>query len=474
MAIPGQIRNGARYSEEALRRGASLIVAEEALTPQVPQLVVEDARRALPVLAHRVYGDPTAHLPVVGVTGTNGKTTVTHLVEQVLVSLGLRPAILGTIAYRAPGITRVAPHTTPEADVIARFAREVVALGASHLVMETSSHGLALHRSDAIHYDIAALTNLTRDHLDFHGSLEAYQQAKARLFRELQPSLSVIAVDQSFGRQLAGELRAGGRAVLTCSARGAGGAVDFGVLDHCETRAGLSARLQTPKGSTPAVQSTVGATQSRKPVRRTRHCLWAGPFCRRGARGACLCGGAPGRLERVTGDSGPLVLVDYAHTPDALANVLETLRPLTPGRLWLVFGCGGDRDKGKRAIMGQVAGRHATHVVVTNDNPRTEDPQAIAAAVAGGIDGEGQVAMPSVTLLAQGTGGFCVRLDRREAIQEVISALREDDTLLIAGKGHESVQIIGAERIPLDDREEALRAIRGRDGIEMAVGEGAR
>jgi UDP-N-acetylmuramoyl-L-alanyl-D-glutamate--2,6-diaminopimelate ligase len=377
---------------------------------------------------------------LVGITGTNGKTTTASLVQQALLAAGKRAALLGTLGFFFDGAQSEATHTTPGADDISRRLAAVAVRGGSHLVMEVSSHALELGRVAALGFEVAAFSNLTQDHLDFHGSMAAYGAAKARLFEELSPRASVINVDDAFGRELA--LRARGR-VLSVSRKGpASVAAERAQLDlH-----GIQAEIRIEQRSCRLRSRLVGAHNLENLLLALGILLALGLEPEAALRALESAAGAPGRLERCdqAGDQR-LVVVDYAHTPDALERVLDVLRPLTPGKLWCVFGCGGDRDPGKRPLMGKAVATRADHAVVTNDNPRTEKPEDIAAAI--------------VPALAESGIDFAVELDRAVAIRRALLATEPGDTVLIAGKGHEDYQIFGHEKRPFDDRVEARAAL---------------
>jgi UDP-N-acetylmuramoyl-L-alanyl-D-glutamate--2,6-diaminopimelate ligase len=455
VAIRGERVDGTRFAASAVERGAVAVLAESELEGvSVPQLVVDDARRALGPVAERVYGEPTKALSVVGITGTNGKTTTAWLVEAMLAAAGARPALMGTVATRGPGVTAPALHTTPEGDDVSRFARTVLDAGATHLVMEVSSHGLALHRADGITFRVAAFTNLTQDHLDFHGTLEAYGAAKARLFEELAPKSSVINIDDPFGRALLSRLRS---ERLACSVRGSDEA-DIRVLEWSMDRGGLRARVLTPDGEAELASPLLGAHNLENLLVAVGIGLALGLSLADVVSGLANANGAPGRLERVEDPRDVAVLVDYAHTPDALARALAALRPVTPGRLIAVFGCGGDRDRTKRPLMGEAAARGADIAIVTSDNPRTEDPEAIVREILPGLRATGRAELVAGELEGA-REGFVALTDRASAIELAIGAARKGDTVLIAGKGHEDYQIVGTEKRHFDDREEARRAV---------------
>jgi UDP-N-acetylmuramoyl-L-alanyl-D-glutamate--2,6-diaminopimelate ligase len=335
----------------------------------------------------------------------------------------------------------------------------VLDAGATHLVMEVSSHGLSLHRVDAVRFRVAAFTNLTQDHLDFHGDLESYGDAKARLFLELGPATSVINVDDPFGAQLAGRVRG---SIVRCSMR-EGGIADVRARTWASTRDGIRAELETLAGDAVLESPLVGAHNVENLLVAVGCGLALGYPLEAIVAGLRRAKGAPGRLERVPDPRDVAVLVDYAHTPDALARALAALRPITPGRLIALFGCGGDRDRQKRPKMGEAAGRGADVCVVTSDNPRTEAPGAIIDEILPGVAAADQPVI-AVTELVSAARGHVVLEDRAEAIRAAIASARPGDTVLIAGKGHEDYQIVGREKRAFDDREHARAAIAASAG----------
>lgn len=451
-ALVGARFDGRDFAATARAQGAAAVLTRSRLALDLPQLLVADERRALGPLAHALHGDPTAALPVVGITGTNGKTTSAWLLHQALEALGQSPALLGTVASKLGGARVPASFTTPEADDLARFARQALDAGASELLMEVSSHGLAQHRVDGTRFRVAAFTNLSQDHLDFHGSMEAYGEAKAQLFVAHAPEVSVVVVDSEFGRALADRVAALGQRVLRV---GAHPSADLRATEVVGRGEGLSATLSF-EGRTLALRSPlVGAHNLENLLVALGSLVGLGRDPAEAAEALATAPGAPGRLERVPDPGGRLVLVDYAHTPDALRNALAALRPLTPGKLVCVFGCGGDRDRGKRPKMGSAASV-ADRAVVTSDNPRTEDPDAIIAEILPGV-----TMSPAADAAAD---GFVVEADRAAAIALALRAAGEGDTVLIAGKGHEDYQIIGTEKRDFDDRvvaREVLAALAG-------------
>ncbi len=459
VAIPGHRADGLRFVDDALARGAVAVMAEREVETDLPQLVVEDARLGLALAAELVCGRPTAALRTVGITGTNGKTTTASLVKAALEPFEGPVAMIGTTGL-AIGETMVeSAHTTPEGDDISRFARRAIDSGSRHLVIEVSSHGLALRRVDAITFEVAAFTNLSRDHLDFHGSFEAYGEAKARLFTDLSPRHAVVHIDDPFGAELAKRCGAG---LIRCSRRADSGA-EIVATEAAMTREGISASVRTPAG-TVEIRSPMLGEHNLENLLVALGCLYAlGYDLDQAADVWRTTTGSPGRLERIEHPGDVAVLVDYAHTPDALARVLDTMRAVTPGRLLVVFGAGGDRDRGKRPQMGAVAGS-ADLAVITSDNPRTEDPEAILDQIVAGAEEAGLVPVDPGALRAA-TRGYVREADRRAAIALAIGSARPGDTVLIAGKGHETYQLIGTDRLDFDDRDEARRAIAERGGV---------
>ena len=459
VAIVGEQHDGADFAGRAVESGAVAVLAERELSLPVPMLISQDARRDLALAAELVYGRPTSSLRTVGVTGTNGKTTVTHLLEEVAAGVGARPALLGTTGARVAGETLPAMHTTPEGDDISRFAKRAVDAECTHLLMEVSSHGLALHRVDGVTFDVAAFTNLSQDHLDFHGTLDEYGQAKLRLFTELGSRIAVINIDDDFGKTLCDRVT---DPKVRCSARGDADA-DVHVVSSTFDRSGISAVFQTPSGRL-EIESPLVGEHNLENLAITLGCAEALALpADRVVEALADAGGAPGRLERITTNEPFDIFVDYAHTPDALRRVLGALRPLAAGRLIVVFGAGGDRDRSKRPLMGEQAIGGADLVVITSDNPRTEAPERIVDEIEEGARRAGGVAIDSATLVS-GDRGFTTVLDRRQAIALAASAAADGDIVLLAGKGHETVQIVGDQSLPFDDREEARHAIarRGR------------
>jgi UDP-N-acetylmuramoyl-L-alanyl-D-glutamate--2,6-diaminopimelate ligase len=436
--VPGFRADGHEFAAAAVERGAAALVCQRPLGLDVPEVVVDDVRAAMGPAAARFHGDPTERLDVVGITGTNGKTTTAFLVRHLLEAGGRQCGLLGTVKRVVGGVEEEVERTTPEAiDLQASFARMLDA-GDRACAMEVSSHALELGRVAGIRFAARVFTNLTQDHLDFHRSMDAYFEAKRRLFD--QPGHSIVNLDDEYGRRIAEEVECTGFAVER--------AADFRAREVRFDLAGSSFVCDTPDGPLALevplpglfnVQNALGA------VAAARSLGVPGPAI---AQALPAFGRVPGRFEPVDEGQDFGLLVDYAHTPDSLENVLRAARVFTRGRLHVVFGAGGDRDRGKRPLMGAAASRFADRVIVTSDNPRNEDPQAIIEEVMGGAgpDAERQV-------------------DRRRAIERAVETAAAGDVVVIAGKGHEQGQEFESGRKePFDDVSVARDALRARLG----------
>jgi UDP-N-acetylmuramoyl-L-alanyl-D-glutamate--2,6-diaminopimelate ligase len=445
-ARSGNAANGAAFAADAVKKGAVALMVERGVEPPVvgvPLLVVSDVRRATAFAAELVYGRPSRALSLVGITGTNGKTTTAILVEHALAALGRKPARLGTIGFSFAGKTDPASLTTPEADDVSRLLARVVAEGGTDFVMEASSHALAQGRVDALAFDVGAFTNLSQDHLDFHASMEAYGASKARLFTELHPRVSVVNVDDPFGKTLA--KRAHGTVITTGRAPGASVRPVTVAVDG----RGIRGSVATPRGTGILDSRLVGEHNLENLLVALGILVGLGFDAAPAAEALGSAPQVPGRLERCDDDRDDIrVLVDYAHTPDALERVLSAVRRVTAGEVICVFGCGGDRDPQKRPKMGAAVAAGATRAIVTSDNPRSEDPAAIVRAIEPGFAGS--------------RTPYVVELDRARAIDDAVLGARAGDAVVIAGKGHETEQIVGAERRRFDDRVEARRALERR------------
>jgi len=433
--VPGAHVDGHDFAPAAIARGASALVVERWLGLEVDQVRVPSVREAMGPMAAAFHGRPADRLTMVGVTGTNGKTTMTFLLESVFRAAGLVPGVIGTTGVRIDGRHVPFPRTTPEAPDLQRLLRLMVEEGVDAAAMEVSSHGLHQHRVDGIRYRVAVFTNLTQDHLDYHASMQEYFEAKARLFTPSMSRHAVVNVDSAEGRRLL-------RPDLPSTTYGRDRSAEVRATDVRTTREGISFRVGdlTVRSSLRGlfnVENCLGALATARALGLTDELA---------AEGIGAVTGVPGRVEAVEGGQDFLVMVDYAHTPDSVENVLRTARPLADGRLIVVFGCGGDRDRAKRPLMGRAATSLADLTVVTSDNPRSEDPAEIIREIERGAK--------------QGGGAYVIEPDRRAAIRLAVSRAAPGDVLVIAGKGHEAYQELAHGTIAFDDREVAAEEIR--------------
>ena len=435
--VPGERHDGHTFARDAVQRGATALVVQRPLELDVSQVVVPDARRAMAQAAVVFFREPTRELEVAGVTGTNGKTTTTFLLHSILAAAGRRPGLLGTIESRIGGERRPAIRTTPEAIDLQRAFREMLEAGDRSCALEATSHGSELGRLEGVRFAALAFTNLGQEHLDFHGTLERYYAAKRRLFVEGERPPAAVNVGDEHGRRLAEELRALGHEPL----------LTFGVVDDADIRpeqlelGGGGARLRaggielrTKLRGRFNVENVLAAVAVARLLEIENEAI---------AAGVEALDGVPGRFEAVEAGQPFAVVVDYSHKPDALANVLRTARELARNRVICVFGCGGDRDRGKRRLMGRIAGELADVAIVTSDNPRSEDPAAIIAEV-----------------VADAGQSLEVEPDRAAAIERAIGIAQEGDIVVIAGKGHEQGQEFADRTVPFDDREVAREALQ--------------
>lgn len=463
-AIPGTKADGASFVPDAFSRGAAVVVAERPVEcGSARLLVVPDARCALALAAANWYGRPSGTMAVAGVTGTNGKSTTVCLVEAMAAAAGRVTGLVGTIEYRVSGRRLPATHTTPGPVELCGLLSEMRDAGVDTVAMEVSSHALGMRRADGVSFDVVAFTNLSRDHLDFHGDMESYLEAKARLFGPLgfngKAATAVINIDDAAGRALAGRTRFRTLAVSESAGTGA----DVHPLACAATLDGIDGEISVG-GSRVRVRSRLIGRHNLMNISVAAGVAHALGIPNRALeQGIASVAAVPGRLQRVENRRGVMCLVDYAHTDDALRNVLSALRRLAPKRIITVFGCGGDRDRGKRPLMGEAAATMSDVVVVTSDNPRTEDPAAIIAEILPGVLRAGRPEIGPAAL-AEAVSGFAVIADRREAIAAAVRAADPGDTLLIAGKGHEDYQIMGTRKQHFDDREEAAAAFEAANG----------
>jgi UDP-N-acetylmuramoyl-L-alanyl-D-glutamate--2,6-diaminopimelate ligase len=415
--VPGARFDGHAFAADAVARGASALVVERPLELQVPQLVVEDARKAMAVAADEFFGHPSDHLELAGVTGTNGKTTITYLLYSILAAAGRKPGLVGNVEIRVGEEQRAPVRTTPEAIDLQRIFREMLDAGNRSCALEATSHGSELHRLDRVRFDVLVFTNLSQDHLDFHGTMERYFEAKRRLFT--RGGRAVVNIDDAYGRRLASELE---------------NPTTFGFAEEADVRQDALAGVDLKLRGRFNVLNALGALAAARALG-----IGDGAI----ADGIAAVQAVPGRMEEIDEGQPFVVLVDYAHTPDALENVLRSAREFADARVICVFGAGGDRDREKRPRMGEVASRLADVVIVTSDNPRSEEPDAIVGEIVAGASGE-----------------VMVLVDRRAAIEAAVGWARAGDVVVIAGKGHEQGQEARGAKTPFDDREVARQALR--------------
>ncbi len=459
VAVRGFHSDGHRFIPQAVEQGAAAVIAERedaaAAAAGIPQIIVKDSREALALLAAEFYDHPSERLSLVGVTGTNGKTTTTYLVKAIIEAAGKSAGLIGTIDYRVGNKVYPAPNTTPESLDLQRLLAEMVRLGATHCVMEVSSHALELGRTLGCTFSAAAFTNLTQDHLDFHETMEAYLQAKLRLFTGLTPGQrAVVNADDPAADRIVKATKA---AVITTGMTDRAAVHPAGKIGHGLN--GLRFTVETPYGTLQVQSPLVG----RHNVYNILTAIGIGTALGFGKdvieRGIQAMKAVPGRLEKVDEGQPFGVFVDYAHTEDALVRLLQALREITGNRIITVFGCGGDRDRTKRPKMGAAALRGSDLVIVTSDNPRTEDPLAIIREIE---EGMAQGVKTAAAPLAGEKKPYQVLPDRRAAIAAAIALAQPGDTIALAGKGHEDYQIIGIEKLHFDDREAAREELRKR------------
>jgi UDP-N-acetylmuramoyl-L-alanyl-D-glutamate--2,6-diaminopimelate ligase len=462
-AIPGEKVDGHEFIPQALRSGAAVVVVAKKGIETLGRTWVRtnDVRRTMGLWGAHFYGRPSQRMKLVGITGTNGKTTVSYLVESILSAAGLKVGVIGTINYRYPGHQVPSHHTTPESLELQSLLAEMERAGTQSVVMEVSSHALVQERVRGVDFDVALFTNLSRDHLDYHSDMDDYFSAKRRLFTDF---LKVSAKPNKAAVVYGGDPKG---AELLSSARDRGlEAWSYGEDSEWDVHpaevqsdvSGLRGQLAVRGRSLYFSSSLVGAAN----LQNVMGAVAVGKALELPAdvisRGIHQLTAVPGRLEKVDNHLGVSVLVDYAHTPDALEKVLGAVRPLTQSRVLTVFGCGGDRDRGKRPLMGEIAARLSDLLVLTSDNPRTEDPLRILAEIETGIRRAG---LPKFGDTSPQTGrGYWVEQDRRAAIRVALRTARRGDLVMIAGKGHEDYQILGAAKVHFDDREVAREELR--------------
>ncbi|KJE26326.1 UDP-N-acetylmuramyl-tripeptide synthetase family protein [Geobacillus kaustophilus] len=447
--LKGLTVDGHDFAEEAVARGAAAVVAERPLSVDVPVVLVPDSRRAMAILADAFYGRPTHRLHLIGVTGTNGKTTTTSIMEQIARKAGKKTGLIGTVHIKVGDRSYPAANTTPESLILQRTFKQMVDEGVEFVAMEVSSHALHQGRVHGCDYDVAVFTNLTQDHLDYHGTMEEYRNAKGLLFAQLgnryderRPKFAVLnhddPVSQYYKHMTAAPI------------------VTYGMKEKSDvmaeqirmTSGGMAFRLCTPHGSTAIETKLVGLFNVYNILAAAAACLASGFSLETIAAALADVEPVPGRFEMVDEGQNFTIIVDYAHTPDSLENALRTVRQFAKRNVYVVIGCGGDRDRSKRPIMAQVAVRYADVAIFTSDNPRSEDPKQILHDMEAGV--------------SAGAGTYVTIPDREEAIRYAIGQAQEGDVVLIAGKGHETYQIIGDDAIDFDDRAVARRAVKER------------
>ena len=462
VAIAGLAHDGHDFIGEAVERGARFVVLQKDMP--VPEGVVvirvPDSRRALGMLAKNFFGDPSAALTLIGITGTSGKTTVTYLLESILTAAGFCCGVLGTVNYRYSGKVLPAPNTTPESYEMQKILREMADAGVTHGIAEVSSHALDLKRVDDCDFDLGIFTNLSPEHLDYHQDMDDYFRAKKRLFAELlpagkknHPQKAVINIDDAWGQKLLSEIS------IPALTYGLEGDVKAGRKNI--TLDGIEAEISTGGKTFTVSSKLVGrfnlsnmlAAVAAAVVLKIEPSVIAAGI----QQLACV----PGRLERVYSPEGIHVFVDYAHKPDALNQVLQTLADLKKKKIITVFGCGGNRDRLKRPVMGKTATTYCDVTIVTSDNPRQEEPMAIIAEIEAGIDSSEIMKMSPGQLKRENQRrSYTIIADRKAAIEMAIRLAESEDIVLIAGKGHEDYQILGTKKVPFDDRLVALDALK--------------
>jgi len=464
VAVRGQHADGHDFITDALDRGAAAIVAEHDEIPNAIVARVHDSRKALASLAAAFYGYPAQKLTMIGLTGTNGKTTTAAMIENILRAGGLAVGVIGTGNYRFAGKQYTNPLTTPESIDLQRILADMANAGVTHVVMEVSSHALDQARVAGCLFDVAVFTNLTQDHLDYHGTMAAYWESKRLLFTRYLSTgddgrmpTAVINCNDEHGRQLRRDLDH--IRLIPVGETGNSGAVSPREIRYAPE--GITGKLATPRGELSISSSLCGHYNCENILCAVGVSIALGVADDVVCQGIETFPGVPGRLEKIGNNSGRTVFVDYAHTPDAIANVLSTVRAFTSGRLFCVFGCGGDRDRKKRPDMGRIAVSLADGVVITSDNPRSEEPGHIIEEILAGIgdlaervSGAGELSSP------EGGKRYLVEPDRSRAIMAAVLASRPGDTIVIAGKGSEPYQILKDRTVDFDDRLEAGKALR--------------
>jgi UDP-N-acetylmuramoyl-L-alanyl-D-glutamate--2,6-diaminopimelate ligase len=456
VALKGVHNDGHAFVREAMRLGAAVVVSQMPMDigGDATNVVVRNSRVVLGRMAARLYGDPSAAMTLIGVTGTNGKTTTTYVIESILRCAGMKPGVIGTVEYRYNDRTLPAPHTTPQSLDLQRLLANMREDGCDSCAMEVSSHALDQDRVAGVRYDVGVFTNLTPEHLDYHDGMDAYFNAKALLFERVlkeggkRGATAVINIDDPYGAMLLA------RSAVPVMSFALDAAADVKGSEVVAGADGLALRIATPRGSIVVSSKLRGGFNAQNILAAAAAACAAGISLESIRTGIEALERVPGRFEAVDNERGVLALVDYSHKPDALTKALAFARALAKGsKLIAVFGCGGDRDRQKRPLMGRAAGTVADIVIVTSDNPRTESPESIIEEILPGV----------VDCMSpfEGDGGYEVIVDRRNAIARAVSLARAGDVIVVAGKGHEDYQILGTEKIHFDDREVLADMLKG-------------
>jgi len=471
VAVRGIHSDGHQFISQAIQQGATAIVAEKQEGPPVPAdtplIIVDDSRRALALLANAFFGHPSQRLKLIGITGTNGKTTTTYLLRSIIEAAGHTAGLIGTIDYRVGDTVYPAPNTTPESLELQRLLSDMVGLGVDHCVMEVSSHALTLGRTAGCKFEAAGFTNLTQDHLDFHESMDAYFQAKLLLFTGLSPEAwAIINIDDARGVEIVRKTRA---RVITTGFSELANVRPAGTIRHGIN--GLTFDAASPAGTIPVESPLVGRHNIYNILLAIGLGTALGINSDQIARGLKNMKAVPGRMEKVDEGQSYGMVVDYAHSEDAIKKLLEAVREITAKRIITVFGCGGDRDRTKRSKMGTAAINGSDVVIITSDNPRTEEPLSIIREIEQGL-AEGGIktaAQEGAKQRSRGKKPYYVIPDRHEAVAVAVALARPGDVVVLAGKGHEDYQIIGEKKMHFDDREVAREEIRKRLNQESEV-----
>jgi UDP-N-acetylmuramoyl-L-alanyl-D-glutamate--2,6-diaminopimelate ligase len=464
--LKGARNDGLRFWPQARERGAAALLCEHregTVVPEddLPKLCVNDARKALALAAHRFFGRPSERLRLLAITGTNGKTTTSFLLESIFRTMGLEVGVIGTIDYRYGGRKFPAPTTTPESVDLQRLLKQMADDGVSLVIMEVSSHALTQRRVDGCRFSAALFTNLSRDHLDYHADMREYFEAKSRLFHLLwdtatsgEPAHALSNADDPYGREL---IRLFGSRMISY---GLASEADFHGTIRASNLDGLEVQVRLREGETSLSSRLVGTVNAYNLLAAFSTAVSLGVSPDAASEGIRALKGVPGRMQVVRGSLGETAIVDYAHTPDALEKVLASVTSPAPRAVLTVFGCGGDRDRGKRPMMGRIAAELSTSLIITSDNPRRENPDAIIEEIEAGVLPTG---LPKRNLDDHPDAGqrwYAVERDRGKAIRAAVASTRPGDVVLIAGKGHETYQLVGSEVLHFDDVEQVTEAFR--------------